>query len=252
MTSNKFMKLRLHWIVFFIGTTCLLTAVLELLHRRLVQDDAFQVFNNTTWVAPKWFVFLLTGGEEGLFRLLGFDGTPDTTVSLLLFLGFILVTQWLFLLPRRNRGVRRGENPRPMRSAVAIAAIMAALLSVGMGASLLDLSSRNWMDLIGDLEGFYAILLVLWVFWGLVFYLHWRGRERFTRLCRMVNGLITGTTMELFVAIGVYAWNPQRDECWCARGAYTGLVLGATVMIWLFGPGLFLLFMHRKAGIRDT
>jgi hypothetical protein len=62
----------------------------------------------------------------------------------------------------------------------------------------------------------------------------------------MINSLITGSIMDLFVAIGVYAWNPQQDDCWCARGAYTGLVLGATVMIWLFGPGIILLFLRRQ------
>jgi len=239
-------KHRLHCIIFIIGSTCLLTGVLEFLHRRLVQDDAFKVFDNTTWIAPKWFVFLLTGGDDGLFKLLGFDGEPDTAISLLLFLGFILLTQWLFLLPRRHWRVRLAETGRPMKTSVITAALMAALLSMGMGATMLDISRRNWMDQIGDLPGFYGILLVLWGFWALVFYLHWRGKDRLSRLRWMINSLITGSIMDLFVAIGVYAWNPQKDDCWCARGAYTGLILGATIMIWLFGPGIILLFLHRQ------
>jgi hypothetical protein len=248
MTSNGFTRYRIHWFVFVIGITCLLTGILEMLHRHLVQQDTFKVFNNTTWIAPKWFVFLLTGGENGLFKLLGFDGTPDTTVSLLLFLGFILLTQWLFLLPRHHWRVRLAESGRPMRTSVISAALLAALLSMGMGASLLDMSRTNWMEQIGNLPGFYTIILVLWGFWALVFYLHWRSKDRLSRLNWMLNSLITGTIMDLFVAIGVYAWNPQQDDCWCARGAYTGLVLGATVMIWLFGPGIILLFLHRQRG----
>lgn len=223
-----------------------MTGVLEILHRHLVQDDSFTVFDHTTWIAPKWFVFLLTGGEDGLFKLLGFDGAPDTTITLLLFLGFILLTQWLFLLPRGNWRVHLAQTGRPMRTSVITAALMAALVSVGMGASLLDLSHGNWMEQIGNLPGFYIIILVLWVFWALVFYLHWRSKDRLSRLRWMINSLITGSIMDLFVAIGVYAWNPQQDDCWCARGAYTGLVLGATVMIWLFGPGIILLFLRRQ------
>ena len=239
-------KYRLHWIVFTVGSTCLLTGILEILHRHLIQSDEFTVFDNSTWIAPKWLVFLLTGGADGLFRLLGFDGTPDTTISLLLFLGFILLTQWLFLLPRGNWRVRLAQTGRPMRTSVISAALMAALLSVGVGASLLDLSHGNWMEQIGNLPGFYIIMLVLWGCWALLFYLHWRTKDRLMRLSWMINSLITGSIMDLFVAIGVYAWNPQQDDCWCARGAYTGLVLGATVMIWLFGPGIILLFLRRQ------
>lgn len=233
-----------------VGNVCLLTGVLEFLHRRLVQEDAFTVFGNATWTAPKWVVFLLTGGDDGLFKLLGFDGTPDTIVSLLLFLGFILLSQWLFLLPRRNWRIHLAETGRSMKTSAITAALMAALLSMGMGASLLDLSRSNWLDQIGSLSGFYTIILVLWVFWALVFCLYGRGKNRLSRLRWMINSLITGSIMDLFVAIGVYAWNPQRDDCWCARGAYTGLVLGATIMIWLFGPGIILLFLHRQQARR--
>lgn len=246
MTNNNFTRYKLHWIVFMIGSVCLLTGVLEVLHRYLVQNDAFKVFDNNTWIAPKWFVFLLTGGDDGLFKHLGFDGNPDTTVSLLMFVGFILLSQWLFLLPRRNWRVRLAETGRPMRAAAITAAFMAALLTMGLGATMLDLSRRNWMEQIGDLKGFYTILMVLWGFWALVFYLLWRKKDRLSRLNWMIHNLIIGSIMDLIVAIGVYAWNPQQDNCWCARGAYTGLVLGATVMIWLFGPGILLLFLHRQ------
>ena len=240
-------KHRLHWIVFIIGSTCVLTGVLEILHRRLIQTDDFTVFGHSTWIAPEWFVYLLSGGEDGLFKLLGFDeGRADTAVTLTLFLGFILLTQWLFLLPRRHWRVRLAQTGRPMGTSVITAALMATLLSVGMGASLLDFSSRNWLEQIGSLTGFYTIIAVLWLLWAIVFYLHWRKKDRLTRLSWMINSLITGSIMDLFVAIGVYAWNPQKDDCWCARGAYTGLVLGATVMIWLFGPGILLLFLHRQ------
>lgn len=224
-----------------------MTGVLEILHRRLIQTDEFTVFGHHTWVAPEWFIYLLTGGEDGLFKLLGFDqGRIDNAVTLTLFLGFILLTQWLFLLPRRHWRVRLAQTGRPMGTSVLTAALMATLLSVGMGATLLDLSSRNWLEQIGSLTGFYTILLVLWLLWTIVFFLYWRSKDRLTRLSWMLNCLITGSIIDLFVAIGVYAWNPQQDDCWCARGAYTGLVLGATVMIWVFGPGVLLLFLHRQ------
>jgi len=47
-----------------------------------------------------------------------------------------------------------------------------------------------------------------------------------------------------FVSVPVYA--TRQDDCYCARGSYTGLVFGATVLLWAFGPGVFLLFVREK------
>lgn len=33
---------------------------------------------------------------------------------------------------------------------------------------------------------------------------------------------------------------------WCARGSYTGIVFGATVLIWAFGPALLPLFLRQR------
>jgi hypothetical protein len=63
----------------------------------------------------------------------------------------------------------------------------------------------------------------------------------------MARGLIIGSVLELIVAAGVFIWKTDEDNCWCARGSYTGLVFGATVMIWAFGPGLLFLFLREQA-----
>jgi len=237
----------LHWAVFVIAITCLLTGLFEVLHRRLIQTDDFTLFGNSTWIGVKWFIFLITGGEEGLFQRLGFElELAGTAANLAMYSGFILLAQWLFLRPRQNWRVSLTETGRPMRTAVLVAAFMAALITMGMGASLLDLTRSNWLDKIGSLTGFYTIIGVLWMGWAVIFYLHWRQHDRWTRLTWMINSLIAGSILELMVAIGVYAWNPQNENCWCARGAYTGLIFGATVMIWLFGPGIILLWLYRQ------
>ena len=47
-----------------------------------------------------------------------------------------------------------------------------------------------------------------------------------------------------FVSVPVNA--TRQDACHCARGSYTGLIFGATVLLWAFGPGVFLLFIREK------
>ena len=54
-----------------------------------------------------------------------------------------------------------------------------------------------------------------------------------------------------------FQWNPHDEDCWCARGSWTGLVFGGTVLIWAFGPALIPLFFRqaqlvRRAGRRKS
>ena len=79
-----------------------------------------------------------------------------------------------------------------------------------------------------------------------MFFVYWRQGDRATQMGKMIRGLIAGSLLETFIAIGVYAWNPHREECYCARGSYTGLVFGATVLLWCFGPGVVLLFLRER------
>lgn len=93
------------------------------------------------------------------------------------------------------------------------------------------------------------IMLVLWIAWASVFFVYWRQGDRATRLGKVIRGLIGGSLLEGFIATGVFVWNPHNEGCYCTRGSYTGLVFGATVLLWCFGPGLALLFM-RERGVR--
>jgi hypothetical protein len=165
---------------------------------------------------------------------------------LAVFLGGMFLTQWMFLRPRRGWTVRLGETARPMKTAVVAAAFMAMMLTVGALATLLELADL-WDDAIEDEWMVPVASSVVWIVWALVFYAYWRKGTRFDQLTMMAHGLIVGSVLELLVATGVYVWKPDSEDCWCARGSYAGLVFGATVMIWAFGPGLLFLFLREQA-----
>jgi hypothetical protein len=174
-------------------------------------------------------------------------------MHLVLFLGLLLLTQWMFLRPRRGWSLRLSESARPMRTAVLGAAIMAMMLSLAWVATLLE-SIGLWDDALdGDRWLAFPIgAWIVWLLWAAVFYVYWRKGTRFEQLRKMAKGLIVGSVLELFVATGVFLWNKEDDDCWCARGSYTGLVFGATVMIWAFGPGLVFLFLREARYRRNT
>jgi hypothetical protein len=200
------------------------------------------------FIARAWPILVLMYSPLGLPEE---PTTAGTYGAVFAFLGLLLLMAWLFLRQRGDWRVALAGSGRPMKSAIAAAAFMAALLTIGLIATLWDLQDAlPWHEFVDtEAAGGRALFLVMigvWLFWAIVFGIYWRAGDYFGRLGCMVQGLIVGSFLELIIATGVYAWNPQNEDCWCARGAYTGLVFGATVMIWAFGPGLVLLFLKRQ------
>ena len=177
--------------------------------------------------------------------------------SMFLALGLFFVSQWLFLMPvRRDWLIRLTRYRRPMKGSVIGAAAVAAILSAGAVAILLEVPRWEYPvadtldQLPGDLEWtIVVVMLGVWTVWAIIFWIGWKGGDRFSQfsqLGRMVRRLTIGTALELIVATGIYAWNPHNNNCECSRGSWFGLVLGGTAACWLFGPGLVLLFMLKR------
>ena len=229
---------RLRWGLLVLALICLVAGLWWTASPLLSGDED----EGSIRIAPA--VFLPT---PWLAAFLGIDSEfQDYRVQLALFLGPLLLTQWMFLRPRRGWRVRVAETARPMKTAVAAAAFMAMMLSFGAIAVSMELFDV-WNDVAGDEEWaglLVGAVVVLWLLWAIVFFAYWRKRTRFEQLRTMTRGLIVGSILELFVAVGVFVWKPDSDDCWCFRGSYTGLVFAATVMIWAFGPGLLFLFLR--------
>jgi hypothetical protein len=171
----------------------------------------------------------------------------------LAYLGLFFMTQWLFLRPRQVWRVKLETTGRPMKRSAIAAAFAVTLLLVGLLYSTLDLF---YDDIFGidynspsKLPSGIELLLVvapllLWCFWSIIFCIYWRQSDYYTWLGRVIRGLIAGSVLELFVAVPVYV--TRQDKCYCARGSYAGLIFGATVLLWAFGPGVFLLFLRER------
>ncbi|MGC8624587.1 MAG: hypothetical protein ACP5VQ_04920 [Phycisphaerae bacterium] len=223
----------------------------------------FWVFN-IAW--PHWRVFSNKGNHQemaygwGLQGVMGLEWQSEW--SYLLFAGTVaglfFVSQWFFLRPSRGWRIRLDDNGRPLRLSVWIGGLMAALLSLGLLATAAELigvwdklmvvhhvnavrgpEMRYWPAL--------AALAALWALWALVFFLYWYHGDRGTQLGRMLRGLFAGSILELLVAAPVHVMilrSKSKGQCYCETGSYTGLVLGGTVLLWTFGPGIVLLFLR--------
>ena len=133
--------------------------------------------------------------------------------------------------------------------------MMAMLLTVG--AIALALEIPGWWESPMDsgpfskdkwpfLRKVWAGMLLLWVIWACIFFVYWRQGDRYTQLGRMIRALVAGSLLEALVAVPVHVWATRQRECYCARGTYTTLVFSGTVLLWAFGPGIYLLYMREK------
>lgn len=90
-----------------------------------------------------------------------------------------------------------------------------------------------------------GIVLAAWTFWFLVFALVGRG-EWTRRFGRMYRLLIAGTILELLITIPIDVQVRRRTNCYCGEGTFFSMIIGLTAALWVFGPGLAILFLIRR------
>jgi hypothetical protein len=224
---------RLRWLLLVLGESCLLGFVWWIAGPLLFGEN-FETAAPIIWWLPTSLLNFVLPEEASDSMIYGFH--------LAIFFACMLLTQWFFLRPRREWRVGLGETARPMKTAIVAAAFMAMMLTVGATLTVLEL-----IELSEAIDNEWVVPLaatVVWVVWALLFYAYWKKGTRLDQLRTMAHRLIVGSVLELFVATGVFVSKPDSENCWCARGSYAGLVFGATVMIWAFGPGLIFLFLR--------
>jgi hypothetical protein len=85
--------------------------------------------------------------------------------------------------------------------------------------------------------------VILWLVWGVVFYLHFRNATEVTS--RAISWLLKGSVLELLIAVPCHVWVRRRDECCAPLFTSFGIVSGIAVMLLCFGPSVLFLFKKR-------
>ncbi|MGC3988413.1 MAG: hypothetical protein QM796_01765 [Chthoniobacteraceae bacterium] len=95
-----------------------------------------------------------------------------------------------------------------------------------------------------------GLFLAIWVGWAVVFFGRSRRVQNGDRKSGLLQWLLTGSILELLVAVPTHIWVRESDDC-CA-GIFTlfGLVMGIPIMLLCFGPGVFYLFVERAKRLR--
>ncbi len=201
-----------------------------------------------TLSASGWiFIGGLVGTPIPFYDVSGRWGELVYRISTVLFLGLIFLTQSWFLRPCRRRTMQLNAKGRPLKSAVIIAAFMAMFLTVGALAVILEIF-KKWISLINSYYGMITLLsmLLIWFAWAGIFYVYWQQGDRYTQFGKMIRGLVAGSVIETLVAIPVHIVATRKSQCFCEHGSYTSLVFSGTVLLWAFGPGIYLLYKREK------
>jgi hypothetical protein len=170
-------------------------------------------------------------------------------IQVWIYLVVALVAQGALLSVPVETATRRPVTRRTIVPLVMATSLAMALLISGVALAAHELFKiknllfdNNWIAL--------SIFLLVWVVWAMVF-ARWSGRmgsQGFVeRQCRW---MFRGSILELLVAVPSHVLVRQRDDCCAGIETGLGISLGLAVMLFSFGPGVFILFSERFRHLR--
>lgn len=90
-----------------------------------------------------------------------------------------------------------------------------------------------------------AIGATTWIAWTVVFWRSSRNANPTDVVTRQCKLLLKGSILELLIAIPTHIVARSRDYCCAGFMTFIGLTMGAAVMLFSFGPAVFVLFADR-------
>jgi hypothetical protein len=191
------------------------------------------------------------GAGLALRAVLAPDLADVTSRTFLMWVLILVAAQALFLFVSVDSSFRRLRPRRHIGVSVATVAIAVGLLSalavfsVGVafqGDEWLGGGERSWY------RWFWGIVLVFWMVWGVVFYLY--RKDAAGKLAAMTRWLITGSILELLVAVPCHVIVRSRGDCSAPVATAYGIATGIAVMLLAFGPAVLFLYQERLSRYR--
>jgi hypothetical protein len=146
------------------------------------------------------------------------------------------------------RPVGRG----PVWRTVLAGGMMAGALAAGAFLSLFEYWSHGKAK--GDWGLWTAILLAVgtWCAWAGVFLRASRTATPLDLVSRQCRTLLAGSVLELLIAVPTHIIVRHRNYCCAGYLTFIGLTMGVSVMLFAFGPVVFLLFVERWKRLHPT
>ncbi len=177
-----------------------------------------------------------------LFPIVSGRRNAEDSLAWLGLAAFHIVSQIVFVLVPGKEAELRPVRPRRLFVPALIAGLMGAILLAGLFVSLSEL-----LQVLHSFPTPTLLLVVIaasWIGWTTILYLYCRGRDRYSADARMVAWILTGSLLQLLATIPSHLLVTRRPGCMVGAWTRAGLSAGLFVLIWVFGPGIALLFWH--------
>jgi hypothetical protein len=187
----------------------------------------------------RWTLLILyLGLVFGLFTL-GIYGEAGVAAGIVL--AVTIAADALFILGAGKKDLFRPIRRRRLLLPVAAASFMLAVLVIGLTLSVAELFRFP-----GNSSGSFVwwLLGACWTFWGILLYVYTRRLDRYRAVFGLAKLVFAGSLAELLAATPAHIIVSRRTGCFVGIGTGLGVVAGLYVMIWSFGPAIFLLFLQ--------
>ena len=165
-------------------------------------------------------------------------------------IGLLGLLQAIFLLLPLHIARERPERRGPWLRLAIVAGLMMGLLIFALVVSVAEaITLRPFGDDIGVTWGVWAGLGG-WAFWGIAFAFYAMQNPRASTVRHTVNRLLASSVTELLVAVPSHVYVRHKNYCCAGFGTFVGIAVGLSVMLFAFGPGVFLLFVARVKALR--
>ena len=187
----------------------------------------------------------------------GYEGIPKATQEVLaekltwVVVTTLVLSQALLLFLSVDTSQKRLKPQMHIGVSCAVAGALTTLLvfaganSLGVGLSgdrFLNLYDRGFDTKGGLLE----IWGVLWLVWGVIFYLYLRNKSGVIQ--RIVTWLLRGSVLELLIAVPCHVLVRRKDQCCAPIVTSFGIATGIAIMLLSFGPSVLFLYKKRLDG----
>ena len=162
-----------------------------------------------------------------------------------LWVGVMVLGQAALLVVPVRVASRRPITRRSLLWPIVTAGLMTSSLAVGALYSLYEFAVRDkaldgWFGWAGFGSG-----VLIWCVWAVLFYRSSRGANPPDVISRQCRLMLRGSILELLIAVPTHIVARSRNYCCAGAMTFIGLTLGISVMLFSYGPAVFLLYAER-------
>ena len=200
------------------------------------------------WLTVALYVVLMSIIALPLIVLLTDYG--DSLGIIGLFYGYIapvlILAEAVLLLVPVSVSQERPVRKRSIVTSAIIGAVPMAAMVVGFIICMLYMIlGENGSDPYLTRLNVTGSFAILWVLWGTIFWRTFVNGDPMAFTSRLTSWLLKGSILELVVAIPSHIISRRRDECCAPTVTLFGIVMGLSIALMSFGPGVFFLFAKR-------